>query len=456
MKVRTILIILLIMAVFAIAVLVGSEIYTSQPEFCGNCHIMKKYYNQWSKDKHAAKNITCVDCHYAPGTRMTPKAKFKGLGQLFTYLGAGMVGDTVEKAAKVPDFSCTASNCHPQNDEFLNKKIKFTEKISYLHKTHFDKKIEGQDLHCDTCHQHVTGEKHFEVPKAICYLCHFKNTEFNKDRSKCSLCHEIPTAPLQKQKKEGAGDEEKPITHQSLEEAKVPCDSCHYELVRGTGKVRQVQCFECHDYSTEMLKKAEDKKLMHNAHVASQSAHCFECHEPITHKEINFLEPVRLNCTGCHPDHHIYQKMLLVGAEMEGVPATPSLMYSVKTTCTGCHQDERMIKGEKVAHGTGKTCAACHTPKHEGMAKEWKDKTADELKGAKEIAKEALDAVASAKGKVSNKKLKEAMTMVTKGQESMHIVEYGGGVHNKKYSVMLLDSAMNNFEDAIDLLSELH
>jgi hypothetical protein len=36
----------------------------------------------------------------------------------------------------------------------------------------------------------------------------------------------------------------------------------------------------------------------------------------------------------------------------------------------------------------------------------------------------------------------------------MSLVEYGGGVHNKKYSVMLLDEAMNNFEDAIDLLSE--
>ena len=33
-------------------------------------------------------------------------------------------------------------------------------------------------------------------------------------------------------------------------------------------------------------------------------------------------------------------------------------------------------------------------------------------------------------------------------------VEFGGGVHNQKYSVMLLDNAMNNFEDAIDLLNE--
>ena len=80
---KIILVILGLIFIVVIAGLVGSEWYTSQPEFCGNCHIMKKYYNQWSNDKHATKNIGCVDCHYAPGTKMTPKAKFKGLGQLF-------------------------------------------------------------------------------------------------------------------------------------------------------------------------------------------------------------------------------------------------------------------------------------------------------------------------------------------------------------------------------------
>ncbi len=233
----------------------------------------------------------------------------------------------------------------------------------------------------------------------------------------------------------------------------MPCSSCHLQLVKGKGLIKKEKCLDCHDNEKPVMAEVSNKKLMHKEHVAEQNASCFNCHEIIEHnKEADFIDPVREACSACHPDHHKYQKMLLVGKGRKGVPKMPALMSEVKTNCLGCHMDERLIKGEKVAQGTGKTCAACHTEKHEAMAKEWKDKATEELKNAKEVEKEALDAIESAKGKVSEEKLKEAMAMLKEGQESMHIVEYGGGVHNKKYSVMLLDNAMNNFEDAIDLL----
>lgn len=447
MRKKTLLIILAVIVILVVAGVSGTEYYTSQPKFCGSCHIMKKPYYSWAKSKH--KDVRCVDCHYAPGERHAVKAKFKGLGQLFTYLSLNE--KEVRKPTKISDLSCMSSNCHPKQN--LNeKKFKFKEKIFYIHKTHFKKTIEGQTLHCNTCHQHVSADKHFEVPKEACFLCHFKNTEFNKGRSKCSLCHEIPTKSLQKHKEEAKPDE-KPITHQSLEEAKVPCQSCHYELIRGEGEIKEEGCTACHD-TPEALEKAYNKKLMHQQHVAGQNARCFDCHRPIRHKEIKFLDPVRESCFICHPDHHMYQKMLLFGDKRRDVMNAPGLMYDVKTNCIGCHKDERLIKGEKVLHGSAKACVACHTEKHEAMAKEWKDKTGEELKNAKEIEKEALDAIAGAKGKVSKEKLKKAMAMLKEGQENLHIVEYGGGVHNKKYSIVLLDAAMNNFEDAIDLLSE--
>ncbi len=65
---------------------------------------------------------------------------------------------------------------------------------------------------------------------------------------------------------------------------------------------------------------------MQTEHVAGQLARCFGCREPIQHKATEFLDPVRLNCLTCHPDHHIYQKMLLVGDKRKGVPKMPGLM----------------------------------------------------------------------------------------------------------------------------------
>lgn len=65
---------------------------------------------------------------------------------------------------------------------------------------------------------------------------------------------------------------------------------------------------------------------------------------------------------------------------------------------------------------------------------------------------DALQAITNAKGKIAAEKLDSAFVMLRKGQENMRIVEYGGGVHNKKYSIDLLDAAMDNFENVIEIL----
>jgi len=454
MGVRTILIILLIAVVLTIAGIVGSEYYTSQPEFCNICHVMKRYYNTWQKDKHAEKGVVCVDCHYAPGEKVTAKAKIKGLKHLTAYFTMSPVEreKQVYVPTKVPDISCITSACHPK-EKFQDKRIKFTEKIPYIHKTHFDKTIEGQTLHCNTCHIHRSADKHFEVPKEACYLCHFKNAKFGEERAKCSLCHEIPTKPLQKKKPEPGA---KLITHQTIEKDKVPCYSCHYELIQGEGLIKERECLDCHEKgeALEALKKEDKKEVLHKAHVGEQNAKCFNCHDFIQHKETDFLDPVRLACDGCHPDHHISQKVLLAGLERKGVPKTPSLMFEVKTTCLGCHQAERIVKGEKVMHGAPETCARCHVEKTAEMVKQWKDSIAKALNEAKELKKEAEEVIAKAKGKVPDKKLKEVMAMFKEAQQNVLLVEAGGGVHNQKYSIQLLDIAMGNFEKAIDLLKE--
>ncbi len=426
----------------AASTIVASEYYTTRPSFCSSCHIMKKSYNSWEKSKH--RNVSCVKCHYAPGKEHSIQAKLKGLSQVFSYFATP--DGEVRKKAVIDDASCTTSNCH-QGEKFQAKKVGFTEKVPFVHKTHEDETIEGQKLHCNTCHLHVKVNKHFEVPKEACFLCHFKNTKFNEGRSKCVLCHKLPTEPIQKHG-------EKPITHQLLKESKVPCSSCHLEIISGKGAIKKEACLDCHD-ALDIMEKAEDKELMHSKHVANQSANCFNCHEPIRHEKAEFLDPVVENCSSCHPDHHSYQKILLAGEKREGVSKSPFPMFISRTNCIGCHVDlSHDDKGEKLAKGSSKACVTCHSKDHEKMLKEWSDDLNKELNEALKLEKEAQKTISASKGKVPEEKLEKATAMLEAGKSNLRVVEFGNGVHNKKYAMMMLDSVFINFEDLIDDLKE--
>jgi hypothetical protein len=246
---------------------------------------------------------------------------------------------------------------------------------------------------------------------------------------------------------------DQPVTHKSLAEAKVDCQSCHYELVHGNGEIKEEECVNCHD-APEVLTSLDDMELMHQRHVGEQNARCFDCHRPIRHEQIEFLDPVREACFVCHPSHHKYQKLLLLGKERQGAMNVPGLMYDVKTNCIGCHIEKQLIKGEKLLQGSAEACVACHTEKYYGMLEEWKNKIKEELEYALEIEKDAELAIRAAIDKVPMEKLNQAKGMLLKGKKSLRMVEYGGGSHNYKFSIVLLDGAMNNFEDLIDLLKE--
>jgi nitrate/TMAO reductase-like tetraheme cytochrome c subunit len=344
--------------------------------------------------------------------------------------------------------------CHGSiPDRYTTQKHRFMEKVTFVHDTHYGRKDWPLDveLYCTTCHQRQI--RHFDVSKESCFLCHFKNIEFNEGLSRCSLCHEIPTRPLQRQKT-GEHPEEEPITHQSLVEAKVSCQSCHLEIVKGTGYVDTDTCLYCHTPDDSIMAEAGNQELMHKEHVSTLKARCFDCHEPIEHKRADFMEVSRKNCQACHPDHHIYQERLLAGDINQEVPRTPGLMFAVKTNCMGCHIEAgHDRKGEEVLKkGSAKACVACHTERHEAMLEEWKGKIREELEVVEEVRQKAEDALKKAQHTVPEETFRKAMVLFEKGQEFVNIVRYGNGVHNKKYSIALIDVAFANFEDIIDML----
>jgi len=346
-------------------------------------------------------------------------------------------------------------DCHGSSQErYTTKKITFMEKVTFVHNKHYnrEKSIEGVDLYCTTCHQRPTG--HFDVSQEACYLCHFKNYEFNEKLARCSLCHVIPAGPLQRQMM-GVNPEEAPITHQSLDEAGVSCRSCHLEIVKGTGNVDSDQCLYCHLPDNRIMKESGNPKLMHREHVSTLNARCFDCHDPIEHKKADFMEASRINCQACHPNHHLNQVKLLTGDITKEVPRTPGLMFAVKTNCMGCHiEANHDMKGEEELKGTAKACVGCHTERLETMLREWKDKLSEELEEVEAVRQRAEDALRKAQNRVPEEELQQAQTMFEKGQDFMNTVRHGNGVHNVKYSITLLDSAFGNFEDLIDILGD--
>jgi hypothetical protein len=130
-----------VLAVVGGGLLVVAEHETSQPEFCGSCHIMEDYYASWKADTHGANlDVACVDCHYAPGERTTVKAKLRGLSQVASYF-SGRYG-TSRPRAHVDDRSCLTSQCHGDL-KFMEKELSLGT-VKFTHANHLE--LHGEKL----------------------------------------------------------------------------------------------------------------------------------------------------------------------------------------------------------------------------------------------------------------------------------------------------------------------
>ena len=456
-----------------------------QPQgFCGYCHILthpevvNKSYETWKAGKH--NKVGCAACHYGPAANEpvspgAPSAGNRHISQTipahFSYLELG--GETISTRLRITDASCMTAACHGRPDDaFKTKKIKFTQKIPFVHEPHLAKKnqIEGMQVNCTTCHQHENQAKHFEVSEASCHLCHFANTKFNQGRARCEICHQLPTKPFQAVETA----DKKEITHQMLKEAGVACNSCHFEIIQtpgetkvepvfengvlktvvmlGAGRLKKENCLTCHD-QVRYLTSAGDKKQMHRTHVTTKNAVCFDCHRPISHRKAETNQAMPGDCQACHLQPHRFQQLLATGAEQHGVPAMPDPMFKSRTGCLACHVEREIShKGQTVMRASAKTCVQCHTKDYEKMLALWKRELARKIEKTETLGKKALEALAKYKPGLTPAKLKKIKGLIEKGQSNLGIVRFGNGVHNAKYAIALLDAASLNFEDSIGLL----
>lgn len=485
---------------------VGKTLTAKNQFFCGYCHVLtypkiiKKAYQSWKKDIHGEKAVSCEECHYPP-EQMTVripeheqipsdeksaaekketeaefmKTQLEVLSRQITVLG--MEQSVIRTKPRIDDRSCTTSNCHPttgkgEKGEYWVKKIDFIEYersnqtkavVSFTHKPHFDKTkwVEGQELHCSTCHRNETEQGHFEVSNQSCSLCHFKNATFAEGRANCSLCHELPEEPIIQLTKAGKSEqpaEDSAINHKTLEENNVPCDGCHLQNVRGDGAVNQGKCLNCHEKSQAIMKDWNHPFSAHQEHVTAQTADCFNCHETIQHQHgetgFDHNDAALADCWECHAEPHRHQRQLLAGTGGYGMEKPyPVKHHQINVNCMGCHiQESQDELGRAIKEATAESCVSCHSEKERVLIQKWKNDIADFFMETRDLEKDAWEALEASKGKLSAAKYQAAMALFRNGQENLRIVDAGGGVHNKKFSVSLLDVAIIHFEDVMDMV----
>jgi len=372
----------------------GMVRYSETPGFCNSCHIMKPYYNAWASSAH--NKIACVECHYPPASKKTLLwKKFQAMSQVVKYVTRTY---SSKPFAEVDDESCLRSGCH--STRLLEGRVESKLGIKFDHRPHLTQVRRGRHLKCVSCHSQMVVGKHVEVTYDTCYLCHFKKMGSGRDLAPlggCTGCHELPRKSFK------VGN--MVYNHKEfVVDRGVSCQSCHIDVVRGTGEAKQDRCFTCHN-QPEKLAKYDDEVFLHENHVTKHNVACFHCHQEIRHgggsddgSRLAPLETVGMaapsseggphgptltfQCSFCHTEKHAGTLEMYSGKVKNlGLQDIPSPMFLANVDCVGCHFEKKTdadgFRGTNFLSSRD-SCVKCHGPRFQGI---WEE-TAAELSKA--------------------------------------------------------------------------
>lgn len=454
------------LAIVGVLLLVGSAVsveVTSQPKFCNSCHIMGTYYTSWTNSTH--RNVSCVECHIAPGAANFVHAKLNGLGQVVDDV---LNRTSTKPSASVSDFSCTRSGCHVIGD--LGEVEKPGRPYKFDHDKHLALHSNGIGIHCTTCHSHVMGANHFEVNTSVCITCHLSNygpEETSKRPSaktpngdgagdlsallveraevpplaaptNCDACHNAP---------------DKPITYQGLTidhgeflRFGANCQSCHRNATETAKRVESVQCYKCHDFGMERFTEVAD---MHTVHTEGRhKVECLDCHGMLRHgPDAQALSLEQFDCQACHAGQHRIQRSAYGNGTHAPSPhgnqpisggGAVSPMFLVHVDCTGCHIQPSALSvkptsGATVNKAVASACDNCHRAGlGEQMVPMWQRST-----------REMYDSVLALMPADPPVNGSESAKLIEEARQLLELVRVDGswGVHNPKYTQSLLEQA---------------
>lgn len=408
--------------VFLLLVIVGSAgIYTSRSEFCNSCHIMAPYYKSWQESSH--KDVPCIKCHFPPGFAEEVRGKMLGLVQLAKYVtqSAGP-----RPSAEVPDASCLRSGCH--ETRLLSGRVDF-HGIPFDHTPHLGELRRGKQLRCTSCHSQIVQGKHMAVTTSTCFLCHFKEGQFNEGLGACTRCHQIPDKKFDL----GGGAT---FSHDLAYERGVDCINCHGDLIRGKGDVPRERCLVCHNREGD-LARIDDHVFMHRTHVTDHKIDCLECHLAIEHSlDRKKIEHAASNCAACHPDHHREQVNMLQGAGAKNIPSRAAGMLAIRIECRTCHRLKEVSRtGTVVWKASADVCTMCHDASTAQNLKIYESQLTGSLAELEASAGRVREALKSA---TPSKDRSTAMaSQLESVQDDLVFLRVGNGVHNIHYASSL-------------------
>ncbi len=285
---RVVLLVLGGMLVVGAVGLAGLWHVSASPQFCASCHIMQPYVQGWKVSKHAA--VGCVQCHYPPGFRDTLWVKYQAMTQVAKWA----TGTYSSKPfAEVEDASCLRSGCHSAAQLESKAMLVSARGIRFDHRPHLLPAKMGRQLRCTSCHYQIVVNRHFEVDRRACFVCHFKGTKEGRELAPivagCTGCHTPPGADIV------IGSIR--FSHADVVRRGVACQKCHLNVVEGEGEAPRERCLSCHN-QPEKLQRYPDPRLLHQVHVTRHPIECIRCHSEIKHR---LPPPVSLPRAARHP-----------------------------------------------------------------------------------------------------------------------------------------------------------
>jgi len=334
-----------VLIVVSVVALVIADHKTSQPEFCGSCHIMKPYYESWHADVHGGKlGVACVECHYAPGERETFMAKMRGLSQVTSYVsgryGAG------RPRAHVDNRSCLTSKCHGDM-AFMDRELPLGT-VKFVHAKHlqFDKKKEE-----------VKAKELGDLTQALTKLV--GSERFGKLQE--AAVEAVPAKQQLDRLTKMTVDWNVKVEASKLERF----SQLHHWQVR-VAQLTDLQCSTCHSYGApekkpflELGGPRAKEKAHADHHFSVKTTACFTCH-------FN-NEGFNTGTTTCLLCHTLPTKEILVHSPEKDPKAKaefPKQMVRMdhhtilqrKVDCIACHAD---VASEN-APVTRRDCERCH------------------------------------------------------------------------------------------------